>query len=58
MKGGYFMKAKNILIALSVIVGFFAMLLGVAIVVDKVLKKRECYEGYIECDCTEDEIAE
>ena len=52
------MKAKNILITLSVIVGFFAMLLGVAIVVDKVLKKRECYEGYIECDCTEDEIAE
>lgn len=52
------MKLKNILIALSVIIGIVSMAAGVAVIIDRVLKKKECYEGYIECDCSEEEIEE
>ena len=52
------MKAKNILVALSILLGLVSLMVGVALIVDKVLKKKDCYEGYIECDCQEDEIAE
>ena len=52
------MKLKNLLIALSIIIGVVSMAAGVAVIVDRILKKKECYEGYIECDCIEDEIAE
>lgn len=52
------MKLKNVLIALSVIVGIVSMAAGVAVIIDRILKKKECYEGYIECDCSEDEIEE
>lgn len=52
------MKAKNILIAVSIIIGIVSMAAGVAVIVDRILKKKECYEGYIECDCAEDEAAE
>ena len=52
------MKMKNVLIALSVIIGIVSMAAGVAVIIDRILKKKECYEGYIECDCSEDEIEE
>ncbi len=52
------MKLKNVLIGLSIIIGIVSMAAGVAVIVDRILKKKECYEGYIECDCNEDEIAE
>ena len=52
------MKAKNILVALSILLGLVSLMVGVALIVDKVLKKKDCYEGYIECDCAEEEIAE
>ncbi len=52
------MKMKNILVAISIIIGVISLAAGVAVIVDRILKKKECYEGYIECDCTEDEIAE
>lgn len=52
------MKFKNVLVALSVLVGIVSMAAGVAVIIDRVLKKKECYEDYIECDCAEDEIEE
>ncbi len=52
------MKLKNVLIGLSIIIGIVSMAAGVAVIVDRILKKKECYEGYIECDCNEDEISE
>ena len=58
MKGGIFMKMKNVSVALSVIIGIVSMAAGVAVIVDRILKKKECYEGYIECDCAEDDIEE
>ncbi len=58
MKGGIFMKLKSLLVALSIIIGVISMAAGVAVIVDRILKKKDCYEGYIECDCEEDEIAE
>ena len=52
------MKFKNVLVALSVIIGIVSMAAGVAVIVDRILKKKECYEDYIECECAEDEIEE
>lgn len=52
------MKLKNVLICISIVIGIVSMAAGVAVIVDRVLKKKECYEGYIECDCNEDEISE
>ena len=52
------MKAKNILVALSLLLGLVSLMVGVALIVDRVLKKKDCYEGYIECDCPEDEFTE
>ena len=50
------MKAKNIIIALSVIIGVITMAAGVAVLIDRYLKKNdECVDGYIECDCTPEE---
>ncbi len=52
------MKLKSLLVALSIIIGVISMAAGVAVIIDRILKKKDCYEGYIECDCEEDEIAE
>lgn len=52
------MKTKNILTFVSVIVGIVSIAACVAVIVDRILKKKECYEGYIECECNEDEISE
>lgn len=49
---------KNVLTALSIIIGIASLAAGVAVVIDRILKKKECYEGYIECDCEEQEIEE
>lgn len=47
------MKTKNILFVISIIIGVITMAAGVAVIVDHILKKKsECYDGYIECDCT------
>ncbi len=50
------MKTKNIVIAISVIIGIITMAAGVAVLIDRYLKKNdECVDGYIECDCTPEE---
>ena len=50
------MKGKNIVIAISVIIGIITMAAGVAVLIDRYLKKDdECLDGYIECDCTPEE---
>ena len=35
-------------ILLYFIIGIISMAAGVAVIVDRILKKKECYEGYIE----------
>ncbi len=53
------MKGKNIAWLISVIVGVVALAAGVAVLIDRLIKKKEnCYEGYIESDCTPEELAE
>ncbi|MBQ7106917.1 MAG: hypothetical protein IJN93_05325 [Clostridia bacterium] len=53
------MKAKNVLSAIAIVIGIIAIAAGVAIVVDRFLKKRnDCYDGYIECDCSPEEFEE
>ncbi|MEE1197700.1 MAG: hypothetical protein U0K54_00960 [Acutalibacteraceae bacterium] len=53
------MKTKNVLSAIAIIIGIIALAAGVAVVVEKFLKKRnDCYDGYIECDCTPEEFDE
>ncbi len=53
------MKAKHILTAVAVIIGIVTMAAGVAVLIDRYLKKDDdCVDGYIECDCTPDEITD
>lgn len=53
------MKAKHIFTAIAIIIGIITIAAGVAVLIDRYLKKdNECADGYIECDCTPDEIAE
>lgn len=52
------MKSKNILTVIAIIVGVVTMAAGVAVLVDHLLKKKECCDGYIEYDCDVDETAE
>ncbi len=53
------MKAKHIFTAIAVIIGIITMAAGVAVLIDRYLKKdSDCADGYIECDCTPDEITE
>lgn len=52
------MKVKNVLLVVSIIIGVVTMAAGVAVLVDHLLKKKECCDGYIEYDCDVDEVAE
>ena len=52
------MKLKHILWILAGIVAVVAMAVGVAVLVDRFITRKECPDGYIECeteDPTEDE---
>ncbi len=51
------MKAKYVLSVIAIIIGIVTMAAGVAVLVDRLLKKRnESFDGYIECDCTPEEL--
>lgn len=50
------MKSRNFFIAIAVIIGIITMAAGVAVIIDRYLKKKECAVGYIESDCTPDEM--
>ncbi len=43
------MKAKHVLWILSGIVAVVAMAAGIAVLVDRYLKSKECPDGYIDC---------
>lgn len=45
---------KGFLTVVALVVGIIALAAGVAVFVDRMLKRKECSEGYIECDCTPD----
>lgn len=45
---------KNFLTFISALVGFFAAVTAVAVVVDRVLYHNGPKCGYISCDCAED----
>ena len=52
------MKLKHVLWTLAGIVAVIAMAEGVAILVDRFITRKECPDGYLECeteDPTEDE---
>ena len=48
------MKVKHIFWILSGIVAVVAMAAGIAVVVDRFISRKECPEGYIECDTPDD----
>ncbi len=51
------MKAKNIVWLISIIVGVVALAAGVAVLVDHLVKKKNnSYDGYLESDCTPEEL--
>lgn len=50
------MKSKNFWVVISVIIAVVTMAAGVAVIIDRYLKKKEFAEGYIESDCTPDEF--
>lgn len=53
------MKAKNIFMGISIVIGIIALAAGVAVIIDKYLNKNnECADGYIECDCSPEELSE
>ncbi len=47
------MKLKHLLWTLAAIVAVVAMAVGVAILVDRFITRKECPDGYLECE-TED----
>lgn len=47
------MKIKHILWILSGLVAVVAMAVGVAVVVDRFISRKECPDGYIECESEE-----
>ena len=49
------LKAKHILWVISGIVAVVAMAAGIAVLVDRYLKSKECPDGYIDCS-GEDEL--
>lgn len=44
------MKTKHVLWILSGLVAVITMAVGVAVIVDRYLSRKECPDGYIECD--------
>lgn len=44
------MKAKHVLWIFTGIVAIVTMAVGVAILVDRYISRKECPDGYIECD--------
>jgi hypothetical protein len=53
------MKAKHVLWIFTGIVAIVTMAVGVAILVDRFISRKECPSGYIECDSGEiEELAE
>ena len=52
------MKLNHVLWPLAGIVAVIAMAVGVAVIVDRFITRKECPDGYLECeteDPTEDE---
>lgn len=53
------MKGKHVLCFITIVIGIVTIAAGVAVFVDHLLKKKDnCYEGYIESDCTPEDIEE
>lgn len=55
------MKVKHLLWVFSGIVAVVAMAAGIAVFVDRILSRKECPDGYIDCSTDEDfaeELAE
>ena len=54
------MKAKHILWVFAGIVAVVAMAAGVAVLVDRFINRKECPDGYIECESEDfdDQICE
>ena len=53
------MKSKNIFTTVAIIIGIITIAAGVAVLIDRYLKKKDnCVDGYIESDCTPDELAD
>ena len=50
------LKAKHVLWIVSGIVAVVAMAAGIAVLVDKYLKNKECPDGYIDCCGDEEEL--
>ncbi len=51
------MKAKNFFMGISIIIGIVALAAGVAVIIDRYLNKNnDCVDGYIECDCSPEEL--
>lgn len=48
------MKMKHVFWIISAIVGIVAMAAGIAVLVDRYVTRKECPDGYIDCD--EEEI--
>ena len=51
------MKLKHVLWIIAGIVGIVTMAVGVALLVDRFVLRKECPDGYLECE-TEDFIDE
>lgn len=51
------MKAKHVLWIFTGIVAVVTMAVGVAILVDRYISRKECPDGYIECDTDDIEEA-
>ncbi len=53
------MKVKHVLWILSGIVAVVTMAVGIAVLVDRMIARKECPDGYIDCgDDTEEFIEE
>ena len=52
------MKLKHVLWILSGLVAVVTMAVGIAVVVDRFLNRKECPDGYIECETEDYEDAE
>ena len=52
------MKIKHVLWILSGLVAVVTMAVGIAVVVDRFITRKECPDGYIECDTDEYEETE
>lgn len=52
------MKLKHVLWIFTGIVAVVGLAVGVAIMVDRFISRKECPDGYIECDTQEPDIAD